>query len=89
MAKRRKGTKVADLLILLWIGVLAWLGYPPREHLMTWIAVVPVVLLLWVAFVMPTGCGYKQCGRGVRGKLRGCREHAFGARSAGRHFRVG
>ena len=85
MAKRRKGSKAGDLLILLWIGVLAFLGYPPGEHPTTWIVVAPAVVVLWAVFLMPT----KRYGRGVRGKLRACREYAFGARSAGRHLRAG
>ena len=79
MAKRRRGTKAGDLLVLLWIVVLGVLGYPPREHLVAWIVLVPAVGLFWFAFLMPTKC---RCGRGARGKLRGCREHARWKRDA-------
>ncbi|TCC24422.1 hypothetical protein [Kribbella sindirgiensis] len=80
MAKRRRGTKAGDLLVLLWVVVLGVLGYPPHEHLIAWMVLVPAVGLFWVAFLMPTKCTYstqrdKLCGRGVRGKLRGCRDH--------------
>jgi hypothetical protein len=103
VAKRRRGTKSSDLLVLLWIAALAYLGYPPREHGVAWIVVVPAVALFWIAFLMPTKCDYltqrnKPCDRGVRGKLRGCRDHArwkrdamfaaFGTSNPGRHLRV-
>ena len=87
MAKRRRGTKAGDLLVLLWIVVLGVLGYPPREHLVAWIVLVPAIGLFWIAFLMPTKCAHrtqrdKPCGRGVRGKLRGCRDHARRRRDA-------
>jgi hypothetical protein len=80
VAKRRRGTKSGDLLILLWIAALAYLGYPPHDHLLAWIIVVPAIALFWIAFLMPTKCDYitqrnKPCDRGVRGKLRACRAH--------------
>lgn len=82
MAKRRRGTKAGDLLVLLWVVVLGVLGYPPHEHLVAWIVLVPTVALFWIAFLMPTKCAYRPCGRGVRGKLRGCRDHARRRRDA-------
>ena len=82
MAKRRRGTKAGDLLLLLWVMVLGVLGYPPHEHLVAWIVLVPAVGLLWFAFLMPTKCAHRPCGRGVRGKLRNCRDHARWKRDA-------
>ncbi|MEU4196813.1 hypothetical protein AB0E69_33260 [Kribbella sp. NPDC026611] len=74
-----------------------------REHPPAWIVLVPTVLLFWVSFLMPTKCDYmterrKPCDRGVRGKLRGCHDHArwkrdamfasLGTSNPGRRFRV-
>lgn len=81
MAKRRRGSKSGDLLVLLWAAVLVAFGYPPGDHLFVWIVLVVAVGLVWVSLVMPTKCGYvgrqnKPCDRGVRGKLHACRHHA-------------
>lgn len=94
---------MSDLLILLWLGAIVYLGYPPTEHLRAWIMLVPAVALLWISFLMPTRCGYmtrpgKRCECAVRGQLRGCRNHdrrkrdamlaTVRARNPGRHVRV-
>lgn len=103
MAKKRRPSKLSDLLALSCMALLAHIGYPPERNLLAWMFGVPAVLLFWTLFLMPTKCDYmtqrnKPCDRSVRGKARGCWTHgrwkrdamfaAFGRRNPGQRFRV-
>jgi len=89
--------------VLALLAFAAYMGYPPREHLLAWVFVSITVTLMWFSFLMPTHCDYltlrgTPCNRYVRGKLRGCRDHgrwkrdamfaALGGRNPGRRFRT-
>jgi hypothetical protein len=104
MAKRkRRPSKLSDLGAFTCAGVFAYYGYPPEQNLLVWIFAVPAVFLFWLLFLIPTKCDYrtlrnKPCDRGVRGKVRGCWDHArwkrdamfaaVGRRNPGERFRV-
>jgi hypothetical protein len=102
MAKKPKASKVRELVTLILVAAVVWVGYPPGDHLAAWILGVPAVLLCWFSFLMPTRCDYQTkagtpCLNRVRGKLRGCSIHshlkrdamfaALGLRNPGQRFR--
>lgn len=81
MARGDRPSKAADIGGLLATGTFVYVLYGPVLPTFTWIMLAVAVVLSWFSFFIPTYCDYQtqrgtSCTRWVRGKLRGCKQHA-------------
>lgn len=80
MARRKRKTKSADLVVLVGGYVVFCCVYSASFSGVSVVLIGISAALLWLCFLMPTYCDYRTlqntpCTRGVRGKLRGCHTH--------------
>ena len=103
MSRTGRRTKAGDLIIMVLVGALAYLGFGDRVSSLAWGLIAISVVLTWITLFMPTYCDVETarqrgCRRPTYGKLRACRTHArekrdavfglFNLRNPGRLFRV-
>ncbi len=87
MARRGRRTKAGDMVVMVVVGVLLYVGVGGRASSLAWGLIAISAFLVWMTLFMPTYCDVETTrGRGCRrrayGKLRACRTHEREKRDA-------